>query len=1111
MKKYTLLILALAVLAWGQAADANLEPIILQHDDSVVDIAFSPDGTRLATASRDTTAKLWDGQTGEPIATMKHSGDVNTVVFSPDGMRIATASDDNTAQLWDGNTGELIAIMEHDDDVHDVIFSPDGTRIATASDDNKAQLWDGQTGEPIATMKHSGDVNTVVFSPDGMRIATASDDNTAQLWDGNTGELIAIMEHDDDVHDVTFSPDGKRIATISGRTYSGGRLSQRGEAKLWDGQTGRIIATMKHSEDVYAVTFSPDGTRIATGSGYTKKLDRTTKIGVGIAKLWDGRTGEHIVTKECGGDVLDVAFSPDGIRIAAGCTGGIATLWNVQTGNLIATMKHPRDYPHVSTVIFSPGGTILATKYGYSGWGVKSRWGASLWDGQTGDYITLLTRGRAVYDIIFNPNRTGLATASDDNTAKLWLPNIANVPALIAPADDAKLPDKPLTLEWEAVPNVLRYQVQVAKDEQFKSIFIDEQVKKEEMSLSNFSKQNFWRVRTVGVSLDSVGKWSDVWSFSISLPSPPTLSEPADGTAFADTLTPALKWQESQGATSYGVQIAMDEKFTEIIVEQEKLTTTEFTVPGGKLFPGKYFWRVNTAGVTGISDWTKPRWFTVDAPNIIRAPVLNVTRTDFDFEMKGERNITVEIKIDKAQNLYGFQFDLQFAPNVLEAIKVTEGDFLKSIGGNTSFLKPSIDNRAGVIKSVVASRMSPGEVSGSGTLAEVEFNFKKAGTSPITFPLIKLSDEQFQSIDYAYVDGSVTLNITKTTPSAKIKVQPGIVDNQVVAKILIEDAVNLRGYSVDLEYPSALELLDVSQGDFLTEGWQQTTPNANTVRFSGNKAAGESVEGSGEIATLTFRIWEEGEQAFVLHGTLTAPVVTDIYTPELQGSAITVVASPNWEVNKDYVVDMQDIVILGIDFDKNIEGNPRPNPDVTRDGLVDLFDLVAVASHYPDEYSAVPQPPAAPTGKLTVCSTPTPTERAILQDLYNRVARYPDTDDSVLAVKRLLASLISGAEPTLPQRTRLAQNYPNPFNPETWIPFELAEAADVTIKIYDAKGQLVRTLALGQQPAGFYLTQERAAYWDGRNASGEQVASGVYFYTLTAGKFTATKKFIMLK
>ena len=98
-----------------------------------------------------------------------------------------------------------------------------------------------------------------------------------------------------------------------------------------------------------------------------------------------------------------------------------------------------------------------------------------------------------------------------------------------------------------------------------------------------------------------------------------------------------------------------------------------------------------------------------------------------------------------------------------------------------------------------------------------------------------------------------------------------------------------------------------------------------------------------------------------------------------------------------------------------------------------------------------------------------------------------------------------------PQRTVLLANYPNPFNPETWIPYQLAEPADVSISIYAANGQLVRTLALGYQPIGIYESHSRAAYWDGRNTVGESVASGVYFYTLTAGDFTATRKMLILQ
>jgi len=99
----------------------------------------------------------------------------------------------------------------------------------------------------------------------------------------------------------------------------------------------------------------------------------------------------------------------------------------------------------------------------------------------------------------------------------------------------------------------------------------------------------------------------------------------------------------------------------------------------------------------------------------------------------------------------------------------------------------------------------------------------------------------------------------------------------------------------------------------------------------------------------------------------------------------------------------------------------------------------------------------------------------------------------------------------MPKRSVLLPNYPNPFNPETWIPFELSKAADVTVRIYNAKGQLVRNLILGNKAAGTYVNREKAAYWDGRNEHGEKVASGVYFYSIQAGRYTATRKMVMRK
>ena len=98
-----------------------------------------------------------------------------------------------------------------------------------------------------------------------------------------------------------------------------------------------------------------------------------------------------------------------------------------------------------------------------------------------------------------------------------------------------------------------------------------------------------------------------------------------------------------------------------------------------------------------------------------------------------------------------------------------------------------------------------------------------------------------------------------------------------------------------------------------------------------------------------------------------------------------------------------------------------------------------------------------------------------------------------------------------PRQSLLLQNYPNPFNPETWIPYQLSEDSLVSVSIYDTAGKLIRTLSLGFQSAGFYNSRGRTAYWDGRNELGESVASGLYFYLLTAGEFTATRRMLILK
>lgn len=108
-------------------------------------------------------------------------------------------------------------------------------------------------------------------------------------------------------------------------------------------------------------------------------------------------------------------------------------------------------------------------------------------------------------------------------------------------------------------------------------------------------------------------------------------------------------------------------------------------------------------------------------------------------------------------------------------------------------------------------------------------------------------------------------------------------------------------------------------------------------------------------------------------------------------------------------------------------------------------------------------------------------------------------------------ALLAPQQTVSPDQTSLLANYPNPFNPETWIPYQLAKSAEVTLTIYSVNGQVIRRLVLGHQPPGIYHSKSRAAYWDGRNEQGERVASGIYFYTFIAGDFTATQKMLIRK
>ena len=202
------------------------------------------------------------------------------------------------------------------------------------------------------------------------------------------------------------------------------------------------------------------------------------------------------------------------------------------------------------------------------------------------------------------------------------------------------------------------------------------------------------------------------------------------------------------------------------------------------------------------------------------------------------------------------------------------------------------------------------------------------------------------------------------------------------------------------------------------------------------------------------------------------------------------------DVTKDGRVDLSDLVTVARNYGKT----GTNDADVNNDGRVDIDDLTEVAEAVNPDF-------AAPTVAQELPTLPF-TAQEVQQWIQDAKEQGVDAG-GIATLEQLLRVVLQQA--ARPQETALLTNYPNPFNPETWIPYQLAKPAEVMVSIHTADGKLVRTLALGQLPAGVYQDKDRAAYWDGKNEQGESVASGVYFYTLKAGDFAATKKMLIRK
>lgn len=286
--------------------------VVAPHIGAVADLAFSPDGTLLASASADKTVAIFDRPAGTVRFLLQgHSAGVNAVAFSPDGELVATGSWDRTIRLWSVAGGKRVGqLIGHEEGIYALAFAPDGHLLASAGFDKVVRLWAVPERNLLRRLRgHSDAVLTVAFSPDGSLLASGSMDGTVRLWRPADGEVISTVRAHQWVMSVRFSPRADLLATAGAD----------GLVKLWRLPDLALVGVLKgHRESVQALAISPDGSLLASAS-----KDRTVRLW----RLADQALAHTL--EDHPERVQAVAFSPDGRVIASGLADGSVWFWNL--------------------------------------------------------------------------------------------------------------------------------------------------------------------------------------------------------------------------------------------------------------------------------------------------------------------------------------------------------------------------------------------------------------------------------------------------------------------------------------------------------------------------------------------------------------------------------------------------------------------------------------------------------------------------------------------------------------------------------------------------------------------------------------------------------------
>jgi WD40 repeat protein/DNA-binding SARP family transcriptional activator len=377
---------------WDAASGQELLNLSSNHEIGW-GIAYSPDGKRVATVWSSQLV-VWDAGNGQPVLNLPgdlSGGTVNRASFSPDSKRIAVANMDGKPRVWDlGSGAQVFALSGHGSICDAVAYSPDGKQLATGDQAGTVKIRDAASGQELLSFGQGGVIHDLAFSPDGVRLATANEDGTLTVWDATNGQELLGLPRMSGLYGVTFMPDSRRLVTAH----------QDGTAKMWDAVSGQLLLTMAgHVSTVVGVASSPDGKQIAT-AGFD-----------GTLRIWDTAPGREVLTLAAHADqAYDVSYSPDGSKLATVGMDSFVRIWDPISGELALEMAV--DSP-LTSLAYSPDGQLLAAG-GFDGT-------VYVWKLDIGKLIMMTSGHQAmVPGVNFSPDGKRLVSGSWDGTEKVW-------------------------------------------------------------------------------------------------------------------------------------------------------------------------------------------------------------------------------------------------------------------------------------------------------------------------------------------------------------------------------------------------------------------------------------------------------------------------------------------------------------------------------------------------------------------------------------------------------------------------------------------------------------------------------------------------------------------